>query len=74
MNFRLRLYRFPLSVSIRYELGSSLCPMEFWGLLAEDVLVLQFEALAMVLCSCRKLLWSAAFYVIMYTFNNFRFE
>ena len=29
--------------------------MEIWGLLAEDVLVRQFEALAMVLHSCRLL-------------------
>ena len=52
MNFRLRLYRFPLSVSILYEHGPTFAtrePMELWGLPAEDVLFLQYEALAMVL-------------------------
>ena len=33
---------------------TNLFPMELWGLQAEDVLFLQFEALAMVLRSCRK--------------------
>ena len=37
--------------------------MELWGLPAEDVLFLQFEALEMVLRSCRKYLSSATSYV-----------